>query len=515
MEDSTAFEEVARFVRQTALLETTQAVLEWDERTGLPQRAGAYRAEQITHLSGLIHRRRTDPWLGEALQGLVDSLGAGATAGPSDNHPEAVDPRAASIRRLHKEFLRQSKLPVDLVQAIAKATVLGQQAWERARAEDDWRAFEPHLKTIFGLRRQEAELLADGGPLYDALLDQYEEGARSDQLAAVFDDLRKRLVELVQTLSQAPRQPTGQALVRPVAVDRQRTVSRWIAEQIGFDFSRGRLDETTHPFCTTLGPHDCRILTRYQTDFFASGFYGTLHETGHGLYEQGLPEEWFGLPAGSYCSLGVHESQSRLWENFVGRSRPFWQFAFPRVATQVDGAWEGLDSETLYRDSNCVRPSLIRVEADEVTYNLHILIRFEIEQQLLHGNLDPCDAPQAWNDRYAAYLGVRPTSYSQGILQDVHWSAGLVGYFPTYTLGNLYAAQLMEAIAAELGDSEAAISQGDFQPLLAWLRNRIHAFGACWPPAELMQRATGQSLSAEPLDRYLRNKLYPIYGLNG
>ncbi len=239
-----------------------------------------------------------------------------------------------------------------------------------------------------------------------------------------------------------------------------------------------------------------------------------MHETGHGLYEQGLPEAWFGLPAGTYCSLGVHESQSRLWENFVGRSRAFWDFAFPRIAPQVAGAWDGLNAEDLYRDSNCVRPSLIRVEADEVTYNLHVLIRFEIEQQLLNGELEPGDAPAAWDDAFEACLGVRPTNYAEGILQDVHWSAGLVGYFPTYTLGNLYAAQLMEAVERELGGCAVAISKGDFRSLLSWLRERIHGLGACLPPSELIRRATGDALSAEPLDRYLRRKLYPLYGVD-
>lgn len=497
------FDQVVAHARETALLQSTMALLEWDERTGLPSQAGGYRAEQITLLSGMIHRRRTASELGEKLQQLCES----ELVSKSDT------PQAATILRLKKDFDRNTRLPVELVEAISKATVLGQQAWEKARSADDWTQFEPYMANIFALRKQEAELLSNGGTLYDALLDQYEEGANSQQLTSVFASLRDHLVPLVQALAEAPNRPDGQTLTRPVAVDAQRKISHWVAEKIGYSFERGRLDETSHPFCTTLGPDDCRILTRYQECFFPSGFYGTLHEAGHGLYEQGLPPEWFGLPPGTYASLGVHESQSRMWENFVGRSREFWQWAYPHVSQMVGDVWSDLDAEQLYRDANFVQPSLIRVEADEVTYNLHILIRFEIEQELMSGSLAVSDAPDAWNQRYEHYLGIRPTSNQDGILQDVHWSAGLVGYFPTYTLGNLYAAQLMEAASTELGDLSNMFARGEFLPLLHWLQQKIHAFGFCYHPGKLVERACGQPLHAKPLVNYLRNKLEPIYGL--
>ncbi len=503
MNESEIFSLVTAQLREIASLEATRGLLEWDERTGLPSKAGAYRAEQITLLSGLLHQRRTDPRLGEQLDALIESELA----------QHANSPEGATIYRLRKDFQRNSKLPVDLVQAISKATVLGQQAWEQARQEDDWETFRPHMQQIFDLRRQEAEHLRDDGTLYDALLDQYEDGAKSVSLSHIFSELRDDLVKLVQDLTGAPARPDGATWKRPVAVDDQRTVSHWIAEQIGYDFTRGRLDVTSHPFCTTLGPHDCRILTRYQTDFFPSGFYGTLHEAGHGLYEQGLPADWYGLPPGMHASLGVHESQSRLWENFVGRSQTFWQWCLPHVSSMLGGAWEGVDAQTAFRDANLVEPSLIRVEADEVTYNLHILIRFEIEQELMTGELSVADAPQAWNQRYDHYLGLRPPSNKDGILQDVHWSAGLIGYFPTYTLGNLYAAQLMLAAETALGSMDRLFSGGDFQPLLEWLRTNVHAHGFCYHPGQLIEKATGQRLSAAPLVDYLRHKLKPIYGL--
>ncbi len=510
MSHNDSFEAVLSHVRETALLDATRALLEWDERTGLPSQAGNYRAEQITLLSGMIHRRRTDPWLGDQLFALRDS----------DLVAEPTRATAACILRLAKDYERNIRLPLRLVEALSTATVLGQQAWEKARSADDWKQFEPHLESIYALRREEAELLSEPssgnapGVLYDALLDQYEEGGRSEQLTQSLGELRNALVDLVKQLQDAPQRPTGESWKTPVSLEQQRHVSRWVAEKIGYSFERGRLDETTHPFCTTLGPHDCRILTRYQTDYFPSGFYGTLHEAGHGLYEQGLPTEWYGLPPGSYASLGVHESQSRLWENFVGRSHEFWMWAFPEISKRVGTSWDNLDATKLYRDANLVRPSLIRVEADEVTYNLHILIRFELEQELLNNRLSVSDAPAAWNERYEHYLGIRPTSDRDGILQDVHWSAGLIGYFPTYTLGNVYAAQLMQAAARELGDLPKLISRGEFAPLLEWLRTKVHAHGFCYHPNDLIERASGEKLSAQPLVDYLSQKLKPIYGVS-
>lgn len=495
--------EIRAFVGDTAKLEAASALLEWDDHTYLPSRGGGYRAEQTTLLSGIIHRRLTDSWLGEKLQELSSS----------DLMSDPNSPVAASIRLMLKDFRRNSRLPVELVEATTKATVLGQQAWSAARAADSWNDFEPHMTTIFSLKRQEAELLRDEGTLYDALLDQYEDGANSQSLTQVFAGLRDSLVQLVKELNESNHKPDGKSWSRSVPIELQRKTSRWVAERIGYDFERGRLDETSHPFCTTLGPDDCRILTRFQEEFFPSGFYGTLHEAGHGLYEQGLPTDWYGLPAGAAASLGVHESQSRMWENFVGRSREFWQWCLPELRSQLGGAWDDLSAEQVFRDANRVQPSLIRVEADEVTYNLHILIRFEIEQELISGTLSVTDAPQAWNDRYQQYLGIRPANYAQGVLQDIHWSAGLIGYFPTYTLGNLYAAQLMEAARLKLPDLDRELGQGNFRPLLEWLRQEIHGFGQCFHPGQLIQRACGNSLDSRPLVNYLRQKLEPVYSI--
>ncbi len=497
------FEALRAFCHETALLEATSALLEWDERTGLPSKAGGYRADQLTQLAGMIHTRKTSSELGD----LLDRLSCSELAA------DPTSPPGAAIRKLRKDFDRNARMPMALVKAISKATVLGQQAWERARAADDWKQFEPHMEEVFKLRREEAALVADGGSLYDALLDQYEEGAKSEQLSKIFADLREQLVVLVRETTQSATGPTGECMRQPVAVDRQREISRWIAGRIGYSFDRGRLDETSHPFCTTLGPDDCRILTRYDEHFFASGFYGTLHEAGHGMYEQGLPGDWYGFAPGMAAGLGIHESQSRLWENFVGRSEAFWKWGFSEVKSRVGGAWDALSAEQVYRDANFIQPSLIRVEADEVTYNLHILIRFEIEQQLLSGELSVSDAPSAWNEKYEHYLGIRPPSDKDGILQDVHWSAGLVGYFPTYTLGNLFAAQLMESANEQLGDTNEMFAKGEFQPLLTWLQENVHAAGACHYSDQLLTKVTGKPLTAEPLVGYLRSKLTTVYEL--
>ncbi len=494
---------VTAFQLETSQLEGIASLLEWDDRTYLPPAGAGYRAEQIALLSGLVHRRRTDPALGTW---LAELSGTELVA-------QSTEQRAASILKLKKDFDRHIRLPVDFVQAMAKATALGQQAWEAARRNDDWQLFQPHLKTIVGLKRQEAQLLRQSGSDYDALIDQYEEGATSEQLTALFAPLQSALVPLVKACGDSRIKPLGDAFRRTVALPQQHSASRWIAEKIGYSFERGRLDETSHPFCTTLGPDDCRILTRYQIDYFPSGFYSTLHEAGHGMYEQGLPKDWYGLPAGAAASLGIHESQSRLWENFIGRSEPFWRFALPELNRMMPGLWQGVTPAQAFADANAVQPSLIRVEADEATYNLHIMIRFELEQELIGGVLEVDDAPQAWNDRYERYLGIRPQTYADGILQDVHWSAGLFGYFPTYTLGNMYAAVMMQAMERQLGGLDQMQAGGDFQPILDWLRSRIHQYGRCLQPESLVRSATGMPLSSEPFIEYLSQKLQHVYDI--
>lgn len=483
--------------RETALLESIQATLEWDERTGMPDDAGDYRADQITLLSGMIHQRRTHP----EQAARIEQLSQLVSAEPADSD------LAVTVRCLQRDLIRRQKLPLDLVQAMTKAIVLGQQAWSVARPKHDFDSFLPHLQTIVSLKREEAQLLAIEGSPYNGLLDVYEEGAREADLVEMFTKLCASLVPIV---AEASRRKAIRTEEKVFEIEQQRLFNRTIAAAIGFNFKAGRLDETHHPFCTTLGPKDCRILTRYQPTDLMSGLFSTLHEAGHGMYEQGLPVEAFGLPLGSYASLGIHESQSRLWENAVGRSESFWQWCLPIAKNYFPGSLQSDRPEDLYAQVNQVSPSLIRVEADEATYNLHIAIRFDLERSLIHGKLEPCDLPDAWNEAYRQYLGIAPTNHGEGVLQDVHWSAGLFGYFPTYTLGNLYAAQLLNAASRDIGKLDTLFQQGEFQPLLEWLRQHIHRHGKRFLPGELVRRITGQPISAEPFLAYLRSKLQNV-----
>jgi len=490
-------------VRKTALLSSTEATLGWDERCMMPLAAGEYRADQMTLLAGLIHERNTDPQLGFWLEELsVSPLAA-------DRHSDA----GATIRQLKRQYDKQVKLPKTLVEELARATVRGQQIWQEARPRNDFASFQPALAEIFRLKQQQAEALGYQQSRYDALLDEYEPDAKSADVARVLAGLRDELVPLVAAIRNSGRRPDTSIVERRYPVDVQASFGTQVAKAIGFDFMRGRLDVTAHPFCTTLGPHDHRITTRYDERYFNSAFFGILHEAGHGLYEQGLPSDEFGLPLGSAVSLGIHESQSRLWENFVARSHPFWRKHYPLAQSSFPEALGNVGLDSFFFAINDVQPSLIRVEADEATYNLHILIRFELEQAVIAGDLRVADLPEAWNDQYQQALGVRPPNDSDGVMQDIHWSAGLIGYFPTYSLGNLYAGQFFAQADRDLGGLDQLMEQGDFTPLRQWLIDNIHRHGQRYTAAELVQRVTGRPLDHQPLMDHLRRKFGPLYGL--
>jgi carboxypeptidase Taq len=497
------FAHVCQYAGEIALLSSVESVLGWDERTMMPAAAGEYRAEQMTLISGMIHRRWTSPELGEWL----NDLAAGPLAADSYSDP------GVTIRRLKRQYDRRTKLPQRLVEELTRATVFGQHVWEIARRENDFPAFRPHLERIIALKREQADALGYVECRYDALSDEYEPDARTADIARVLAGLRSELVPLVEAIGRSVRRPATEVLTRPYDVERQEQFGREAAARIGFDFARGRLDVTAHPFCTGLGPNDCRITTRFDEHYFPMAFFGILHEAGHGIYDQGLRADQYGLPLGEAVSLGIHESQSRLWENFVGRSRGFWQFFYPQAKQHFAAALHDVSVEEFHGAINAVRPSLIRVEADEATYNLHILIRFELEQALLDGNLPVGDLPDAWNSKYRDALGVEPASDAEGVLQDIHWSGGAIGYFPTYSLGNLYAAQFFDQADIDLGGLEQQFAQGEFRPLREWLREKIHSQGQRYSSAELVERITGEPLSHQPLMRHLKSKLSPLYGL--
>ena len=379
--------------------------------------------------------------------------------------------------------------------------------------QDDFAQLAPHLEKLVALKQEQAQAIGFDTVAYDALLDDYEPDAKTADVARALAALRTELIPLVQAIAESGRQAPVSLLKAHYPRSLQEQFGKAAASALGFDFRRGRLDVTHHPFCTEMGPHDCRITTRYDESFFPSAFFGILHEAGHGMYEQGRRADQYGLPPGQFVSLGIHESQSRLWENQVGRSRAFWQHFFPEAQRQFGAALADVSPDDFYFAINDVRPSLIRVEADEATYNLHIVIRFELEQMLFSNQLTIADLPEAWSAKYQEYLGITPPTAADGVLQDIHWPAALFGYFPTYSLGNLYAAQFFQQADADLGGLDALLSQGDFAPLLGWLQDKIHRAGQCYTPAELVQRATGKPLSHQPLISHLREKLTPLYQL--
>jgi carboxypeptidase Taq len=496
------YDKLCAHAREVALLTSTQSLLGWDERTKLPPAGGDYRAQQMSYLAGAIHKLQTAPQVGEWLNELVDS-------------PLTADPHGetgADILNMRRDYDRKTKLPQALVEEIAKLSVLGQQLWVEARKANDFPKFRPLLERMVELKRQEAAAIGYEKEPYDALLDEYEPGAKTKEVAAALIGLRDQLVPLVAEIAASSRRPNLDVLKGNYPVDRQEQFGKKSIESIGFDFKKGRLDVTDHPFCGGAGPQDVRLTTRYD-DTLSGALFSTLHEAGHGIYEQGLPADRYGLPTGEAVSLGIHESQSRMWENFVGRSRPFWEYFFAQAQKTFPDSLGRAALDDFYFAINDVRPSLIRTESDEVTYNLHILIRFELELALVNDQLRVADLPAAWNAKYREYLGIESPTDSDGVLQDVHWSGGAIGYFPTYSLGNLYAAQLFEAAARDLGDLHAMFRKGEFLPLRNWLRKHIHSHGRRYPAAELARRVTGMPLSHDALLRHLRGKFGPLYAL--
>jgi carboxypeptidase Taq len=506
----TAYEALCSHLRQTALLDSVAQLASWDQETYMPPGGAGARAESLAALAALVHQRRVDPqlaqWLAEAEREVGDD-----------------EARRANLREIRRDYELNTRVPAELVAEIARTTSRAQEVWKRARQENDFPAFRPWLEKVMGLMQRKAECLGvpAGGEPYDALLDIYEPGATARQIEQVFTPLRARLTALIANVRASRRRIPVRCLDVRVPEAAQHDFGLEILSACGFDLARGRLDRTTHPFCSGLAPGDTRLTTRYREKHFTDALYSTMHEMGHGLYEQGLPKEsrngevgaCYGTPLAESVSLGIHESQSRLWENFVGRSREFWMWALPRARRHFGGAFLRYTPEDYYRAVNTVTPSLIRVEADETTYNIHVMIRFEIERLLIRGEMPVKDIPREWNRRYAEYLGVKVPDDRRGCLQDVHWSFGLLGYFPTYTLGNLYAAQFWEAARHDIRDLPKQISRGKFESLREWLRTKIHRHGRRYRAGELCRRVTGADLSPEPLLRHLDARAREIYSL--
>lgn len=482
MNPEEAYAELLRLSREKSVLASCHQMLQWDAEICMPRDGVKHRGEQMALIAGLVHDRATDPRYDELLK-TVEASGL-----VSDS--ESVE--AVNARELRRDFDRETKLPRRLVEEMARVSALSSQAWSEARDRDDFAAFAPWLEKTFALAREKADAVGYEGVRYDALLDDYEPGMTTAQLSTLFADLRERLVPLVDSLREASPE-SKEIAAREFPIDRQRVFSEGVATELGFDLEGGRFDLGPHPFCTFIGPGDVRIALRYHADNFAGGFLAVLHETGHALYEKGLDPAHYGTPAGEAVSLGIHESQSRLWENLVGRSHGFWSHYYPRLQSEFSESLRDVSLDSFRRAINHASPGLIRVEADEVTYNLHIVIRFELERALLSGDLAAVDLPGAWSELYQRYLGIKPENDRLGCLQDIHWSEALIGYFPTYTLGNVYAAQLFDAADRAIGPLDEAFAKGDFRTLREWLRENIHKHGRRYTAVELIERATGKA----------------------
>ena len=498
------YDALAGRLRGTALLRSCGSVLGWDEQTYLPPGGVGHRSEQMALLAGKAHAEATDPSLGELLAELE-----------SDDLGDPDDAVAVNVREARREYDRATCLPRRLVEELSRVTTLSQQVWVEARREQDFPSFLPWLVQVVALKREEAEAVgfAEDGELYDALLDHYEPGATSAWVDSIFDPLRAETVCLLDAIRGSQVEPEIEILKRHYPVDVQREIGTRAAERIGFCFDEGRLDVAAHPFCSGFGPGDCRLTTRYDPQHFPGAFFGTMHEAGHGIYEQGLDRQAYGTAMGESCSLGIHESQSRMWENFVGRGELFWDGFYEETQASFPAALGEVSRERFVAAINDVRPSMIRVEADEVTYNLHIMLRFELERQLVSGNLQPADVPGAWNETFTRDFGITPENDAEGCLQDIHWSGGMIGYFPTYALGNIYAAQFYAAARREVGDFEAGFARGEFAELRNWLRQKIHRRGRQFPAGRLVEVVTGEPPCYRPLVKHLSERFRPLYRL--
>ncbi len=486
-------------------------VLSWDEQTYMPPGGGEGRARQLATLQRLAHELFINDEFGAALEAAV--------AEGADLDPDSDE--AGILRRLKRDFDKSHRVPAEWVEEFAGAKSRAFQIWRQAKLDSDFKAFQPELERILSLRRAYAEMHPTDGQLYDALLDDYEPGIKASEVRAVFDQLRPRQVELVRSIAESPAAVDESILQRPFDIKQQWDFGLEVIESLGYDFRRGRQDEAPHPFTITLHLDDVRITNWPSAEAFGSILFASMHEAGHAMYEQGISPAMRGFPTLSGAtldpshsvSLGMHESQSRMMENLVGRSRAFWRGYYPRLQATFPSELEGVDLETFYRAINRVKPTLIRVEADEATYNLHIMLRFEIEMGLVDGSLAVADLPEIWNAKMQEYLGLTPPDDRSGVLQDVHWSDGYIGYFPTYTLGNLIASQLWVHIQRDLPDLDRQIEQAQFSDLLAWLREKVHSQGAKYEPMELLRRITGEGLTAEPYLQYLTEKYSEIYAL--
>jgi len=505
MGSSELLEKLHAIDRESRYLERSAAVLRWDQETYLPEKGVEERSEQLALLEGIAHQKLTSPDTGRLLSEL------GSTPENPRGDEKLPELERDFLKVLRRNYDRAVKLPGEFVSDVARAEGLSQAAWVSAKRDNNFSAFLPHLVKMIDFSRQRAFYWGYKDNPYDGLLDIYESGMGAEAISEVFTPLGKRLKDLLKKISSRP-QPDNSFLDEDYDIENQACFSRDLLKRLGFDTSRGRVDISAHPFTTTLGSDDIRITTRYLKRQVQSGIFSTIHEAGHAFYEMGFPEEIRPSSLADGASMGIHESQSRLWENVIGRSRAFWEAMYPALRSYFPGALSRYTAEDFYRAINLVEPSLIRIEADEVTYSLHIIVRFELERELIQGSLDPAKLPGFWREKMKELLGVQPETDAEGVLQDVHWSMGSFGYFPSYALGNLYGLQFWEKLVSEVPDVEQQIAQSNFAPIRDWLKETIYVWGRRKEPSDLLKIVTGKNLSAEPFLGYVESKYSGIYG---
>ncbi|MDQ3985565.1 MAG: carboxypeptidase M32 [Actinomycetota bacterium] len=478
-------------------LSSAISLLNWDHAVMMPPNGAGPRARALATLESIGHDRLTDPEIGRLLEEL-------------EGAEDLDEDQRASVRVLKRDYEKATKVPRDLVKALAEAQGKGYQAWTQAKPADDFSIFEPHLRRVVELKREEADALGWEEERYDALLDQFEPGMTAAEVRESFAKLVEGLEPLIDSvLGKAGHRPDW--LVHEYDPQRQMAFCNWLVAHLGYDTDSGRLDSSPHPFTIQVSLGDVRQTTRADADNLLASVYAAIHETGHALYEQGLPPELADLPSGRTPSLGIHESQSRLWENQVGRSEAFSSFLLPQLKEHFPQELGMVSPAEFYRGVNHPHRTMIRVTADELTYNLHVVMRFELETAMFADELDVADLPQAWNETFEKHLGIRPKRMSDGVLQDMHWSMGALGYFPTYTLGTMYAGAFFQKAAEEIGDLNAAMRNGETRELLEWLREKIHRHAYRYEAKDLAQRVTGEPVSADPLLDYLREKYTSLY----
>lgn len=476
---------------------TAAALLQWDFETHMPKKAAEKRADVIGEISGKAFEMSVSDEIGKLLEDAQKE--------------ELNEVERAIVKVGKKEYDKFKKIPSDLFKELNISASKAQAAWEEAKTKNDFNIFKPHLEKVVDLTKKVADHLGYEENRYDALLDLYEPGLKTSELKKVIEPLREFLVNYLNKLDNG-KKPDNSILKRYFPIEKQKELSLRALKLMKYDFDAGRMDISMHPFTTTIGPNDVRITTRYNEHDLNDSLYSTIHEGGHALYEQGIPEEFSGLPIGDGASMAIHESQSRFWENIIGRSLEFWNY-FYNDLIEVFPEFKENTPEEIFKAVNFVERSFIRTEADEVTYNLHIMLRFEIEEALINDRIKVEDLPKIWNEKMKDYLGVVPEKDSEGVLQDVHWAHGSFGYFPSYMLGNLYSAQFYNKMRKDLQDLDKQISEGNFEPALKWLRDKIHSKGSMYEPGELVKMVTGESLNPKYFMDYIENKFNKVYEL--